>query len=61
MINESHINLLREIKEENDQVFQDSFLNLKLNEEARQRNMILDEIIEFCELSRTKYLTNLMK
>lgn len=61
MINESHINLLRELKEENEQVFQDSFLNLKLNQEALRRGELLSDIIEYLELSRTQYLTKLME
>lgn len=60
MINETHINLIKEIIEENEDV-KETTLNTGVEDEAQLRIAILNDIIDYLELSRTAYLTRLME
>jgi hypothetical protein len=60
MINEEHINLIKEIIEENEDV-KDMTLNTGVEDEAQLRIAILQDIQDYLELSRTAYLTRLME
>lgn len=60
MINETHINLIKEIIEENEDV-KETTLNTGVEDEAQLRIAILQDIQEYMELSRTAYLTRLME
>jgi hypothetical protein len=60
MINETHINLLKEIHSEYEDV-KETTLNTGVEDEAQLRIALLNDIIDYLELSRTQYLTRIME